>query len=247
MHPLSVPSLTNLSHPGDYPDPEVYTMHCPEAALPTITLMGTVIRSGGQLNEGQTLLHYDLRTTVYDSSVKTQAAFKVRIYFEDGKQWDSFPSIIPQSRNIVTGHVCGLTVEEPPRLAVQVDDIYFVPGGPPSMPATPQTPPPEAGTKRPVCDRWGRRAGVDNSVSVEQFIPSKRPYRLQDDQDDIDRQLLTGTSATSPPSESVLPSDDERTSRIMVSRGPAHCSRTNLRTYAPVADQNSRCIILQNT
>jgi hypothetical protein len=49
--------------------------------------MGTVIRSGGQLNEGQTLLHYDLRTTVYDSSVKTQATFMVRIYFNNGKRW----------------------------------------------------------------------------------------------------------------------------------------------------------------
>jgi len=209
MYPLRVPSLTNPSHPGDYTDPEAYAMHCPEAAHPTITLMGTVIRSGGQLNEGQTLLHYDLRTTVYDSSVKTQATFMVRIYFKNGKRWANFSSITTQSRVIVAGHVCGLTVEEP-HLAVQVDDIYFVPGGPPSMLATPQTPQSAAGTKRPVRDRWGRRAGVGSSVSVEQSTPSKRPRRLQDDQDDIDRQLLTATSATSPPTESALPSDDER-------------------------------------
>lgn len=233
-------------------------MHCPEAAPPTITLMGTVIRSGGQLNEGQTLLHYDLRTTVYDSSVKTQATFMVRIYFTNGKQWANFPSITPQSRVIVAGHVCGLTVEEP-HLAVQVDDIYFVPGGPPSMPATPQTPQSSAGTKRPVRDRWGRRAGVRSSVSVEQSTPSKRPRRLQDDQDDIDRQLLTATSATSPPSESALPSDDERDRDTDMGNvamkglhgswspsGPAHCSRTNLRTCAPVAHENGRRIILQN-
>ncbi|KAF4211707.1 hypothetical protein CNMCM6805_000711 [Aspergillus fumigatiaffinis] len=99
------------------------------------------------------------------------------------------------------------------------------------MPATPQTPQSAAGTKQPVRDRWGRRAGVGSSVSVEQSTPSKRPRRLQDNQDDIDRQLLTATSATSPPSGSALPSDDEgyrdtdmgtvapyeKTPRIMVS------------------------------
>ncbi|RHZ44419.1 uncharacterized protein CDV56_101774 [Aspergillus thermomutatus] len=230
MHPLRVPSLTNPSHPGNYTSPEAYAMHCSEAAPPTITLMGTVICSGGQLNKGQTLLHYDLRTTVYDSSVKTQATFIVRIYFKNGKQWANFPSITPQSQVIVASHICSLTVEEP-HLAVQVDDIYFVPGGPPSMPATPRTPQSAAGTKRPVRDRWGRHAGVGSSVSVEQSTPLKRPRRLQDDQDDIDCQLLTATSATSPPSELALPSDDERdrdtdmgtiapyerTSRIMVS------------------------------
>lgn len=67
------------SHPGDHSDSRIYNMHCPEAALPTFSLLGIVRGGGGQLNNGSNLLHYDLETNVYDLSNKTSVVFTVSI------------------------------------------------------------------------------------------------------------------------------------------------------------------------
>ncbi|KAF5855598.1 hypothetical protein ETB97_008887 [Aspergillus alliaceus] len=104
-------------------------MHYPDAASPTITILGTVICSGGRLDEGQTLLYYDLRSTVYDSSVNSQATFTVRIYFKNGRRWANFPSLTLQIRVVVAGHVCGLTVEDPSYLMQHGEKICLRTGG----------------------------------------------------------------------------------------------------------------------
>jgi hypothetical protein len=101
-------------------------MHCPEAAPPTVLFQGMVEGSGGQLNDGPTLLHYNLRTTVYDSSTRTHSTFMISVYLKNGKRWANFPRLAPQSQIFVTGRICGVT-EEGPRLAVIADDIHFLP------------------------------------------------------------------------------------------------------------------------
>jgi hypothetical protein len=88
-------------------------MHCPEAALPTVSLLG-IVRSGeGQLNNRSTLLHYDLETNVYDPSNKASVAFTVSIYFRNGNRWTNFPVLARQSRIFITGRIFGITTNTP--------------------------------------------------------------------------------------------------------------------------------------
>jgi hypothetical protein len=58
--------LTQSSYVDNEEDTESYFMHCPEAAQPIVTFLGIVIERNGQLNDGPTLLHYRLQTTVYN-------------------------------------------------------------------------------------------------------------------------------------------------------------------------------------
>lgn len=59
------------SYPSDHSDLQIYNMHCPPAALPTVSLLGMVEGCGGRLNSGSTLLYYKLHITVYDNMDKT--------------------------------------------------------------------------------------------------------------------------------------------------------------------------------
>jgi len=144
-----------LSHPGDDSDPHAYNMHCPEAALPSVSLLGVVRGGGGQLNTGSTLLHYDLETTVYDISSKSSVTFTVCIYFRNGKRWTNFPSLAMQSRIFIDGRIFGITTTTP-RLAIGVDDVYFIPNLA-SITTPPVTPTSSAG-KQTQADRWNTRA-----------------------------------------------------------------------------------------
>ena len=114
-----------LSHPSDYSDPYTYNIRYPEVALPSVSLLGVVRGGGGQLNTGSTLLHYDLETTVYDTSSKSSVTFTVCIYFWNGKRWTNFPIHAMQSRIFIDGRVFGITTNTP-RLAIGVDDVYFI-------------------------------------------------------------------------------------------------------------------------
>jgi hypothetical protein len=55
-------------HPSDASDPVEYVLHLPEASLPVVTFLGSVVEQGCKLNDGPTLLHYIVRVTVYDNS-----------------------------------------------------------------------------------------------------------------------------------------------------------------------------------
>jgi hypothetical protein len=181
------------SHPGDCTNIDTYSMHCPEAAPPTIMFLGIVVRSGGCLNSGTTLLHYDLHTTVYDSSAKARTSFTVRIYFKNGRRWANFPLLMQQTPIIMAGHICGLTSGEC-HLAVLVDDIHFVPGSPLSRVTPAQTPQSSTGAKRTPQDRWSRRAAV--GMGTEPVTPSKKRRRVPDnDQAKVDMQLLDAASS----------------------------------------------------
>lgn len=101
-------------------------MHCPEAALPSVSLLGIVRGEGGQLNNGSTLLHYDLETKVYDLSNKASVTFTVSIYFRNGNRWTNFPILARQSLIFIAGRIFGITANTP-QLAIGVDDVYFIP------------------------------------------------------------------------------------------------------------------------
>ncbi|KAJ5394721.1 hypothetical protein N7509_006508 [Penicillium cosmopolitanum] len=121
-------------HPGDEEDADIYFMHCPEAAQPTVTFLGIVLERGGQLNDGPTLLHYRLQTTVYNTSDRAHHTFPVTAYFKSGR-------------------IFGLT-KESRQLAVVTDDIHFLPRPTHPLPATPSST-----GKRKRVDRWSQRAG----------------------------------------------------------------------------------------
>lgn len=142
-------------------------MHSTEAALLTVSLLG-IVRSGeGQLNNGSTLLHYDLETNVYDPSNKASVAFTVSFYFKNGNRWTNFPLLARQSRIFITGRIFGITTNTP-RLAIGVDDVYFIPNlG--SITTAPVTPTSSVG-KQKQADRWNSRANP--------MTPIKRPRRL---------------------------------------------------------------------
>jgi hypothetical protein len=130
---------------------ETYRMHCPEAAPPIVTFLGIVEKCGGRLNDGPTLLHYDLQATVYDSSSRDQITFPISVYLKNGNRWINFPRLAIQSPIFVAGRLCGITIESP-HLAVIADDIYFVQG--PLRPMTPSS----ASSTQKQSDRWGQRA-----------------------------------------------------------------------------------------
>ena len=156
-----------ISHPGDQSDSNTYNMHCPEAALPTVSLLGVVRGGGGELNNGSILLHYDLETSIYDVSSKASVKFTVSIYFRNGNRWTNFPSLARQSRIFITGRIFGIT-NNTPRLAIGVDDVYFIPNLS-SVTSAPVTPGSSAGTQKQA-DRWRSRAN--------QLIPTKRSAML---------------------------------------------------------------------
>ncbi|KAJ5904789.1 uncharacterized protein N7473_001705 [Penicillium subrubescens] len=166
-------------------------MHCPEAALPIVSLLGIVRSEGGQLNNGSTLLHYDLETNVYDLSNKASVTFTVSIYFRNGNRWTNFPVLARQSRIFIAGRIFGITTSTP-RLAIGVDDVYFIPtiGSTLTAPVTPTS---SAG-KQKQADRWNSRA---NPVT-----PIKRPRMLNASSDSQPQDETCPSTETHLPIES---------------------------------------------
>jgi hypothetical protein len=153
-------------------------MHCPEAALPTVSLLGIVRSGGGQLNNGPTLLHYDLETNVYDLPNKASVAFTVSIYFRNGNRWTKFPILARQSRIFITGRIFGITTNAP-RLAISVDDVYFIPNLS-SITTAPVTPISPVG-KQKQTDRWNNRANPITPIKRPRILTSNSDSQPQDD------------------------------------------------------------------
>lgn len=128
-------------------------MHCPEAAQPTVTFLGTVCERGGQLNNGSTLLHYRLQSTVYHTSTRTHHTFPLTAYFKNGQRWVNFPSLSINAQIFITGRIFGLTKENQ-QLAIMTEDVHFLPGLPQPLPATPSS----TLGKRQRSERWTQRA-----------------------------------------------------------------------------------------
>jgi hypothetical protein len=111
-------------------------MHCPEAAQPTVTFLGTICERGGQLNNGSTLLHYRLQSTVCHTSNRTHHTFPLTAYFKNGQRWLNFPSLSINAQVFITGRVFELTKENQ-QLAIMTEDVHFLPAPPQPLPPTP--------------------------------------------------------------------------------------------------------------
>ncbi|KAJ5367174.1 hypothetical protein N7541_001115 [Penicillium brevicompactum] len=141
-------------HPGNQEDTASYFMHCPGAAQPIVTFLGVVLERGGQLNDGPTLLHYRLQTTVYNTSTRTHHTFPITAYFKNGQRWANFPPLNANAHVFLTGRIFGLT-KESCQLAIITDDIHFLPASTHHHPPTPSS----TTGKRKRVDRWSQRAG----------------------------------------------------------------------------------------
>jgi hypothetical protein len=115
-------------------------MHCPEEAQPAITFLGVVTTRGGQLNNGSTLLHYGLQSTVYNNSSRTEHTFPITAYFKNGPRWVNFPPLALNIPVFISGRVFGV-IKENQQLAVIVDDVHFLPTSTLSVPPTPSSTP----------------------------------------------------------------------------------------------------------
>ena len=143
-------------------------MHCPEAALPVITVLATVLARGGQLNTGATLLHYRLQSTVYNSSTRSYNTFPLTAYFKNGQRWVNFPPLGINTNIFLTGRIFGVTKNNR-QLAVITDDIHFLPTHPQSFPSTPSP----TASQRKRQDSWSQRAKIGS--------PPKPAAVLEDD------------------------------------------------------------------
>jgi hypothetical protein len=131
-------------------------------------IMGTVGHSGGQLNSGSTLLHFEVSSLVYNSATKSVSHFSVACYFADGKRWEKSPPPSMQSHVCVLGRVIGVTLAKP-QLAIAINDVFFLPS--PIRLSLSATSPDTAHSKR--TPRWAGRA--------EAGTPSKRPRKDVED------------------------------------------------------------------
>lgn len=197
-------------------------MHCPEAAQPTVTVLGVVLERGGQLNGGPTLLHYRLQTTVYNSSSRTYHTFPVTAYFKNGQRWANFPPLSQNSYVFLTGRIFGLTKEHR-QLAVVTDDIHFLPRANHHLATTPSST-----GKRKRVDRWSQRAGPQTPTksaasSWTEPLPITHP-RLQspevvalDNEDENTTQITwpetTDENESSPPATTSPPETRSRRQR----------------------------------
>jgi hypothetical protein len=167
-------------------------MHCPEAAQPTTTVVGTVLERGGQLNAGSTLLHYCLQSTVYNSSSRSHHTFPLTAYFKNGQRWANFPPLNINTSIFLTGRIFGVTKENR-QLAVITDDIHFLPTLSQSLLPTPS---PTTGKRK----RQDRRAQRANPRS-----PFKPVALLEDD------STSTIQLSSTPIGTAALNDDDEET------------------------------------
>jgi hypothetical protein len=133
-------------------------VHCPEAAQPIVTVLGTVLKRGGQLNDGPTLLHYRLQSTVYNSLSRSHHSFLLTAYFKNGQRWPNFPPLNINTSIFLTGRIFGVTKGNR-QLAVITDDIHFLPNLSQSLPPTPSL----TTGKRKRQDRWSQRANARSS------------------------------------------------------------------------------------
>ncbi|GFF87297.1 hypothetical protein IFM53868_05101 [Aspergillus udagawae] len=186
-------------HPGDHNNADVYFMHCPEAAQPTVTFAGVVTERGGQLNNGPTLLHYHLQCTVYDTSSRSHHTFPITAYFKNGQRWSNVPSLALNTQLFITGRIFGQT-KESPQLAVIADDIHFLPMIAQPLPLSPSS----VTGKRKLNDRWARCATPTTPTNSTRLL-----------QADLRQQDRTESQLTYHPlndlNESTPPENDNNT------------------------------------
>jgi hypothetical protein len=194
-------------------------MHCPEAALPVVTVLATVIERGGQLNSGFTLLHYRLQSTVYNSSSRSYHTFPLTAYFKNGQRWVNFPQNI-NANIFLTGRIFGVTKKNR-QLAVITDDIHFFPTLPQSLPSTPS---PTTG-KRKRQDRWSQRANGHS--------PFKPAPVLEDD-------LTSAIQQSYNPTETISLNDDDDDETLITWPDTAEDAQALPRPHTPTPERRSQ-------
>lgn len=153
-------------------------MHCPEAAQPTGIFLGTICERGGQLNNGSTLFHYRLQSTVYHTSSQTHHTFPLPAYFNNGQLWVNFPSLSINAQVFITGRIFGLTKENQ-QFAIMTEDVHFRPAPPQPFPPTPSS----TLGKRKRTDRWTQRATPSTpSKSAHQLDHHPSPHHSHPDE-----------------------------------------------------------------
>jgi hypothetical protein len=102
-----------------------------------VTITGSVgTRSGESLDQFE-LRHFELQTSVYDTSQAKPARFSVVCYFESGKRWQKVKVPSSGSNINVTAKIVGRTAKSN-RLALRVLDLSYLPKQS-TTPATPGT------------------------------------------------------------------------------------------------------------
>lgn len=104
--------------------------------------------------------------------------FTVSIYFRNGNRWTKFPVLSRQCRIFITGRIFGITTNTP-RLAIGVDDVYFIPNLS-SITTAPVTPTSSVG-KQKQADRWNSRANPATPTKRPRTLASSSDSQPQDD------------------------------------------------------------------
>jgi hypothetical protein len=163
-HSLSFCTLIPLRHPGDVSDFDDYCSHLPEQWCPMVTIIGSVgTRSDGEPE----LRHFELQTSVYDTTKAAPVQFSVVCFFQNNRRWENVKVPVSGSFVSVTGKVVGRTTGTN-CLALRVLDLAFL-----SKTSATATTPASASTSTPTLkrsNRWGGR--VDSSKKMRRSEPS---------------------------------------------------------------------------
>ena len=163
-HSLSFCTLIPLRHSGDVSDFEDYRSHLPEQWCPMVTIIGSV---GTRSDEEHELRHFELQTSVYDTTKAAPVHFSVIRFFQNNRRWEKVKVPVSGSFVGVTGKVVGRTIGTN-CLALRVLDLAFL-----SKTIATATTPASASTSTPTLkrsDRWGGR--VDSSKKMRRSEPS---------------------------------------------------------------------------
>ena len=165
-HSLSFYILIPLRHAGDVSDFEEYCSHLPEQWCPMITIIGSV-GTRGDGDEEHELRHFELQTSVYDTTKAAPVHFSVICFFQNNRRWEKVKVPATGSFVSVTGKVVGRTTGTN-CLALRVLDLAFL-----SKTSATATTPASASTSTPApkrSHRWGDR--VDSSKKMRRSEPS---------------------------------------------------------------------------
>jgi hypothetical protein len=145
--------LTPFSQPDNQEDRATYFVHCREAAQPIVTVLAVVLERGGQLNDGQNLLH-----TVSRPPCTTRQLVPLTIspLWPVSRTVSVGPTflLLIQTPTSFTGRMFSLTKKNR-QLAIITDDVHFLQIPTQNLPPTPSS---TTGKRRRV-DRWTQRAG----------------------------------------------------------------------------------------
>jgi hypothetical protein len=192
--------------------------------------MLTIIGSVGYRNSEPVghfeLRHFELQTSVYDSSKTTPLDFSVICYFSSGKRWEKVKVPNTGSCVSVTAKVVGRTTKDN-RLAVRVLDMSYIPQ---SFSTPVSSPAPTQSTSLKRSNRWGGRVeSVTPSKKIRYSAPEMQSPRTPPTiETDLDQQLSSTitphlnnvTSTDHPPASTPIDGESDGGGRPQRNRRP---------------------------